>query len=213
MIKVMAVDDHELVRSGIVRILKDIPEIEVIAEADCGEEALKLARQLVPDVVLMDVNMPGIGGLEATRKILKICPDTKVLVVTVHMEGPFPTRFIEAGASGYITKDCGVEEILCAIKTVSTGRRYLGRDVSQNLAFSCVTGNNEDPLAKLSARELQVMLMIVQGLKVQDISETLCLSPKTVSTYRYRLFEKLGIQSDAKLTQMAMTYGLLGDDN
>ena len=209
MIRVMVVDDHELVRTGITRILNDAPGITVVAEAASGEEALLIAHKSRPHVMLMDVSMPGIGGLEATRKLVKSSNGLKIIVLSVHSEEPFPSRMMEAGAQGYLTKGCAVEEILNAIKIVHSGERYIGADVAQKLALRMVPGGSASPFDDLSSREMQVMLMLTKGLRPQAISDSLCLSPKTVSTYRHRLYEKLGVSSDADLTLMAINYGII----
>ncbi len=133
MIKVLVVDDHDLVRTGITRMLADIEGLQVVGQADCGEDCLKLARELKPDVVLMDVKMPGIGGLEATRKLLRSQPDIKVVVVTVCEEDPFPTRLMQAGAAGYMTKGAGLEEMVQAIRQVFAGQRYISPQIAQQL--------------------------------------------------------------------------------
>lgn len=209
MIKVLLVDDHELVRSGIKRLLDDSSGIKVVGEAETGEDAIQRAGELRPDVILMDVNMPGIGGLEATRKILQKNPDIKVIVVTVHAEAPFPTRLLEAGATGYLSKDCGFEEILTAIRAVSDGERYIATEIAQQIALSMMPGAKNSPFDILSQREMQVMLMVTQGQNVQDISDKLCLSPKTISTYRHRLFEKLNVDNDVELTRLAIRHGMI----
>lgn len=209
MIRVLIVDDHELVRTGIKRILEDTRDIRVIAEASTGEEALQQVREHRPDVVLMDVNMPGIGGLEATRKIIHSHPGLRVIVVTIHVDEPYPTRLLEAGASGYLTKGCAVDEIVDAIQMVHRGERYIGADIARQLALSMLPGGERSPFDKLSQREMQVMLMVTQGHSIQDISDRLCLSPKTVSTYRYRLYEKLGVDNDVELTHLAMRHGMI----
>jgi len=210
-IKVLLVDDHELVRTGIRRLLDDFSDIEVIAEGDSGEQAIKLAREHKPEIVLMDVNMPGIGGLEATRKLIQIDPAIKVIIVTIHVDEPFPTRLLKAGAAGYLTKGCAVDEIVDAIRSVKNGKRFIGTDVAQQLALSMLPGNDKTPFDALSQRELQVMLMVTQGQKIQEIADKLCLSPKTVSTYRYRLFEKLDVKSDVELTHLAMRHGMIDE--
>lgn len=210
MIKVMVVDDHELVRTGITRILNDAPGIRVVGEAASGEEALDVVREKMPDVLLMDVSMPGIGGLEATRKLVKHDPKLKVIVVSVHAEEPYPSRMLQAGASGYLTKGCAVDEIVAAIKAVHGGERYIGADVAQKLALKMTPGGDVSPFDALSTREMQVMLMLTQGQRLQDISDKLCLSPKTVSTYRHRLYEKLRVSSDVDLARLAMNYGIIG---
>jgi len=212
-IKVLLVDDHELVRTGIRRLLDDFTDIDVIAEAESGEIAINLVRKHRPHVVLMDVNMPGIGGLEATRKLTQIDPEVKVIVVTIHLDEPFPTRLLKAGASGYLTKGCAVSEIVDAIRQVSKGKRFIGTDVAQQLAMTMLPGSDKSPFDSLSQRELQVMLMVTQGQKIQEIADKLCLSPKTVSTYRYRLFEKLEVKSDVELTHLAMRHGMIDENN
>lgn len=212
-IRVLLVDDHALVRTGIRHILDEAPGIEVLAEASSGEEAVDLARSEKPDVILMDVNMPGIGGLEATRKIAAAAPDVKVIVVSVHSTDPYPSRLLEAGAQGYLTKDCSGEEIVTAVKRVHQGERYLAADIARKLADSLLSGNKGTPLDQLSQRELQVMLMIIQGHSVQVISDKLFLSPKTVSTYRHRLFQKLDVENDVGLARFAIRHGLLEDDS
>ncbi len=210
MIKLLLVDDHELVREGLRRILAEAPGMEVVGEASSGEEAIDLARSLKPDVVIMDVSMPGIGGLETTRRLSHIDPDIKVIVVTVHVDEPYPTRLLEAGAAGYLTKSCAVDEIIDAIKAVSRGGRYIGTDIARQLALNMLPGGgNQSPFEKLSQREMQVMLMVTKGHSIREISDRLCLSPKTVSTYRYRLYDKLGVSNDVELTHLAMRYGII----
>lgn len=212
MIKVMVVDDHDLVRTGISRMLADVSGIEVIGEAASGEEAVIKARSLEPDVVLMDVKMPGIGGLEATRKMLRHDDGLRVIAVTVCEEEPFPSRLMKAGAAGYLTKGAGLDEMLRAIKVVHAGQRYISPQIAQAMALKPFTGTETAPMELLSERELQIMMMIVNCHKVQDISDKLCLSPKTVNTYRYRIFDKLGISSDVEMTVMAMRWGMI-DEN
>lgn len=210
MIRVLVVDDHDLVRTGITRMLSDIDGFKVVGQAESGEEALKAARDLRPDVVLMDVKMPGIGGLEATRKMLRSHPDVKVVVVTVCEEDPFPTRLLQAGAAGYLTKGAGLTEMVQAIRLVFAGQRYISPQIAQQLALkSFQPQTTASPFDLLSEREIQIALMIVGCQKVQNISDRLCLSPKTVNTYRYRIFEKLSITSDVELTLLAVRHGMV----
>jgi two-component system invasion response regulator UvrY len=208
-IKILLIDDHELVRIGIKRLLQDVQGIKVVGEAGTGEEAVKAAKELIPDVALMDVQMPGIGGLEATRKMVRHNPDIKVLALTIYSDEPYPSRLLQAGAAGYITKGCDAEEMIRAIRTVHSGQRYISSEIAQQLALKRFVKAEESPLDILSERELQIMLMITSGQKVQDISTKLCLSPKTVNSYRYRIFEKLGINSDVELTLLAIRLGLV----
>ncbi|MCF6194628.1 MAG: UvrY/SirA/GacA family response regulator transcription factor [Kangiellaceae bacterium] len=212
MIKVLLVDDHELIRTGISRMLADFDIIKVIGEADSGESAVSMARELRPDVVLMDANMPGIGGLEATRRLIRFDPDIKVIAVTIHNAEPYPTKFMQAGAAGYVTKGADIKEIVNAIRQVKSGKRYITPEIAQQMALKALNPGEESPFDVLSEREMQVMLMITQGQKVQDISDQLFLSPKTVNSYRYRLFEKLDIENDVELTHMAIRYGIMSSE-
>ena len=209
MIRVLVVDDHRLVRAGIRRILDEASHVEVVGEADSGEAALQQVREHRPQVVLMDVNMPGIGGLEATRKLLRIDPELKIVALTVHGAEPYPSRLLEAGAVGYVTKGCDEGEILDAIRKVAAGERYLGADIARQMALSGLEHGGGNPFDRLSQREVQVMMLVTAGRKLQEISDTLCLSPKTVSTYRYRLYEKLGVSNDVELTRLAIRHGLI----
>jgi two-component system invasion response regulator UvrY len=194
LIRVLVVDDHDLVRTGITRMLADIDGLQVVGEADSGEMALKMARELKPDVVLMDVKMPGIGGLEATRKLLR--------------SHPFPTRLLQAGAAGYLTKGAGLDEMVQAIRLAFAGQRYISPQIAQQLALKPFQPQGS-PFDMLSEREIQIALMIVGCQKVQIISDKLCLSPKTVNTYRYRIFEKLSVTSDVELTLLAVRHGMV----
>ena len=209
MIKVLLVDDHDLVRSGISRMLADNPDIEVIGEAKNGEDAIEQVRRNPPDVVLMDIRMPGIGGLEATRKILRLNDAVRVVVVTGCADNPYPARVMQAGASGYITKGADIREIIRAVRKAHAGQRYVSPEIAQQMALG--QGNEDHPeltlFQRLSEREREIALMVVNCQKVQDISDALCLSPKTVNTYRYRVFEKLGISSDVELALMVVRLG------
>jgi two-component system, NarL family, invasion response regulator UvrY len=211
MIRIMLVDDHRLVRAGLRRVLAEAADMEVIADASSGEEALELVRTKAPDVVLMDINMPGIGGLEATRRMVQRLPQVKVIVVSMHLEEPYPSRMLAAGASGYISKDSAADDVIAAIRRVYSGGHYVAADVAGNMAASLVKGKSDSPFDQLSQRETQVMIMVTKGYSTQEISDRLHLSPKTVSTYRYRLFEKLSVNNDVELTRMAMRYGLLDE--
>jgi two-component system invasion response regulator UvrY len=209
MITVLLVDDHQLVRSGIKRILQDAPDIDVIAEASSGEEALELLGKVTPQVVLMDLSMPGIGGIEATRKLLRTYPDVRVIALTVYTDSPFPSSLLEAGASGYLTKGCSDKEIVSAIRAVASGERYLVQDVAQQMALDALPSGRKNIFDQLSKRELEVMMMLTSGVSLQEASDRLCLSPKTVSTYRYRLYEKLSVANDVELTHLAIRHGVI----
>ena len=210
MINVFLVDDHELVRTGIKRILEDVRGIKVVGEADSGENAVKWCRSNEPDIVLMDMDMPGIGGIEATKKILRYNPDIKIMVLTIHTEDPLPSKVMQAGAFGYLSKSAAPDEVVNAIRQVNSGQRYIAPEIAQQIALSRIQpGAHENPFRELSDRELQIMMMITRGEKVQNISEQLNLSPKTVNSYRYRLFAKLDISGDVELTHLAIRHGML----
>jgi len=209
MTKILLVDDHDLVRTGIKRLLDDINDIDVVGEATCGEDAIKLASQHELDVILMDINMPGMGGLEATRKLQSTNPELKIIIVTMHEDDLFAQRLLKAGATGYLTKGAGVDEIVHAIKEVQQNRRYISPDIAQQLALAQFPDHEGSPFDMLSERELQVMMLLMDGHRVSEISDKLCLSPKTVSTYRHRLYDKLNVQNDIELTRLAMMHGVI----
>ncbi|KKO46618.1 response regulator [Arsukibacterium ikkense] len=209
MINVLLVDDHELVRTGISRILMDERGIKVIGEAGSGEEALQFCRQHEPDVVLMDMNMPGMGGMTATKRILHFCPDIKVLALSVSCEEPVPTKVMQLGAAGFISKNSAPKEMVSAIRKVYSGVRHISDEVAQKMALAKVNNHSENPFEGLSDRELQIMLMITRGQKVTDIAEQLNVSAKTVNSYRYRMFEKLAISGDVELTHLALRHGMI----
>src|SRR3989338_5699611 len=209
MIEVLLVDDHDLVRTGFKRMLSDVSGVKVVGEASNGEDAIKLGRELKPNVVLMDVKMPGIGGFEATRKLVRLDPDIKVLVISTCDNDVYPSRLLQIGAAGYLTKGASMEEMVKAIKAVHMGQRYISPQIANRLAFRHVTDKEETPFDALSERELQVMIMITKGIKVNVIAEKLHLSPKTVNSYRYRIFEKLSVKNDVELTLLAIRYGII----
>jgi len=217
LISVLVVDDHELVRSGITRMLADNPDIDVVGQASSGEDAIEFVRKKRPDIVLMDIRMPGIGGLEATRKILRIDDSIRVIVVTACADDPYPTRVMQSGASAYITKGADIQEMVRAIRQAHSGQRYISPEIAQKMALKQISGDKDENgelslFERLSEREMQIAMMVVDCQKVQDISDKLCLSPKTVNSYRYRIFEKLEISSDVELALMAVRLGLLDAD-
>lgn len=211
MIKVLVVDDHQLVRGGVASILARTPDIEVIGEAEDGETAIaSIEAQQQPDVVLMDINMPGIGGIEATRVIRRRYPHVQVIALTALSDDPFPAQLHDAGALGFVSKGCPAEELEKAVHAVAAGRPFVSRDVAERMALARFSADhNGSPISRLSSRELQVMLMIAKGIGNQEISDQLFLSPKTVSTYRHRLYEKLGVSNDVELTHFALRHGIV----
>lgn len=209
MIRVLVVDDQTMVRMGISRLISDSDNIDVIGEAASGEEAIIKAKELEPDVILMDINMPGIGGMEATRKILHAQPETQIIAVTIFDDNPYASRLLKIGAAGYLTKGAELDEVLRAIVKVNAGQKYISPEIAQKLALKPFQTEQDSPFDSLSERELQITIMIVKCQKVAQISEALFLSPKTVNSYRYRIFEKLAIDSDVEMTHLALRYGLV----
>ena len=209
LIRVLIVDDHALVRMGIRRLLEDLADMEVVAEAENGEMALTLVKLHQPDVVLLDMKMPGIDGWEVTRRLKKSSPQVKVIAVTALSTEPLPSRVLQLGAMGYLTKESGLEEMAAAIRKVVKGEKYLSAEIAQKMAINSLQAPQESPFDQLSEREMQVMLMITSGMSVQDIADRLFLSSKTINGYRYRMFEKLAIKNDVELTYMAMKHRII----
>ena len=206
--RVLLADDHQLVRVGIGRLLEETGRVVVVGEVESGEEALSEVRSLRPDVVFMDVNMPGMGGLEATRRLKASSGDVAVIALSIYTDGPLPGLMLEAGASGYLTKGTNTEEMLLALDTVSRGERYLCHEVASHIALSRLAWGSDNPFDALSAREVQIVLLMLRGLRGVDMAKVLNVSPKTISTHRHRIFDKLSIRSDGELIRLAMEYGL-----
>lgn len=205
MIRVYLLDDHGLMRAGYRMILKPAPDIEVVGEANCAEDALPEIRKLKPDVVVCDLHLPGASGLDITQRLVKGQSGCRVVVVTVQVEGPMPRRLIEAGAMSYLSKGCESSELLKAIREAAKGRRYLGGDIAQRLALGSATAS---PFDTLSKREMEISLMFCQGLRAEDIARRLSLSGKTIATHKYRLFDKLGIHDTVSLARLAALHGV-----
>ncbi len=209
MIHVLIVDDHDLVRAGLRRILEDSPDIHTITEAASGESALQACRAGLPDVVLLDLSLPRLSAFEVTARMQRLDRRMRVIILAGHAKAPYPTRLLDAGAYGYLTKDCDAKELLEAIRTVHGGQRYIGAEAAKQLALSILPGTADSPFDELSSRELEVMQRLTEGNRVPDIASMMCLSPKTVATYKYRIYDKLGTRSEVDLLRMAMRYGLL----
>jgi two-component system, NarL family, invasion response regulator UvrY len=209
MIRVLVVDDHELVRIGLRHMLEDYPAIRIAGEAVDGESALRMNRKLRPDVVLLDISLPGLSGFEVTSRLRQASPDLGIVILTVHEHAPYPAQLLEAGAAAYLTKGCPATELVEAIKTVARGGRHIGSRVAQQMALNILPGGTASPFEELSAREMEVMLMLAEGRKVADIAELMHLSPKTVATYKYRIFEKLNTRNDVDMTRMALRWGVV----
>lgn len=208
MIRVVLVDDHELVRAGFRLILSGQPDIEVIGEAANAEDGLRLIRAQKPDVALVDVHMPGMSGIELTERVHRAELPTRIVILTVVDDARFPRRLLQSGALGYITKASPADELLIAVRNVAQGRRYLDVAIARQMALATVDGETS-PLEALSSRELEVALMLARGCAVNEIAAQLHLSAKTVSTYKQRLFEKLGVQHTIALAHVLEAHGLL----
>lgn len=207
MIKIILADDHCLVRTGLRRLLDDVENLTVLAEADNGNDAILHVIEHQPDVAILDINMPGLDGIKTTEILRRDYPELKIIIISMHSDELFPQRLIKAGANAYLTKDSGIQEITHAINEVMASRNYICTEVAQKLALSNTGSNGASPFKSLSKRELEVLGLMIKGLKVADISDKLCLSPKTVSTYRYRLLGKLSVQNDIELAKLAMQHG------
>lgn len=207
MINIVLVDDHELVRVGFKMILAQ-PDIAIVGEASNAEDGLALIRKLSPDLALVDVHMPGMGGLELTTRVLRAHLTTRIIVITAIEDAHFSRRLLDAGAHGYLTKNCGKEELLQAVRQVSIGKRYLGAAVAQQLALATLSGN-QSPFEALTGREMEIALLMVQGKALNTIGEQLSLSPKTVSTYKQRLMDKLEVKDLVSLAYLMAAHGLI----
>lgn len=211
-IQVLLIDDHELVRSGIEYLLNQDPDIEVVAVGCSGEDALSLYKKLQPDIILMDINMPGMGGMEAMKRLLAHDPDCKIIAVSVHEDGVIPKQVIKLGVKGYLNKGCPVEEMTSAILAVHRGGKFISSEVASKIVFTDVEKKPND-FDRLSDRELQITLKLIRGYSIQEVADALCISPKTVNTHRYRMHEKLNVKSDIEMMRLAAQHGMIDDLN
>jgi two-component system invasion response regulator UvrY len=205
---VMLVDDHAVVRMGFRLLLEGSPDISVVAEADNGEEAVRRFSEVRPDVVVMDISMPGIGGLEAIDRILAKDPAARILVLSAHEDAMHARRVLKAGAAGYLTKRSAAEELIQAIRQVRQGKTFLEPQIAQQLAVQQLSGNR-NPLDALSEKEFKVFLALAKGQSVQEIAEVMSLSPRTVGTHLYNIKQKLGASNSAELAIIAIRAGLV----
>ena len=204
----MLVDDHAVVRMGFKLLLEGAQDISVVAEAESGEEAVRTFQAHNPDVLVMDISMPGIGGLEAIDRILAKVADQKILVLSGHEDVMHARRVLKAGAVGYLTKRSAADALIDAVKTVYRGKTYLEPQIAQELAVEQVSGN-KDPVDSLSEKEFKVFISLAKGQSVQDIAEVMCLSPRTIGTHLYNIKQKLGASNSAELAIIAMRSGLI----
>jgi two-component system, NarL family, invasion response regulator UvrY len=208
MIRVFLVDDHALVRTAFRMMLEREPDMQVVGEAGSGEEALVAIRQATPDVVISDLHLPAMGGLELTERLLRHASAPRVVIVSMQKEGPMPRRLLDAGANAYLSKDCPGDELLTAVRNAARGKRYVGKDIAQHLAL-VGAGGDASPFDQLSPRELEIVTRLVRGQRMSDMARALNLSPKTVATHKYRLLAKLELSDMVGLVRLAQQYGLL----
>jgi len=207
-INVLLVDDHAVVRMGFKMLLESDADIKVVAEADSGENGVKMYMEHRPDVVVMDITMPGIGGLEATDRIMAKDSSARILVLSAHEDSVHPKRVLNAGAMGYLTKRSAAEELIKAIRTVAGRKMYLEASIAQQMAIQQLNGET-NPVDVLSDREFEVFMALAKGQTTNQIAETLSLSPRTVGTHLYNIKQKLNAGNSAEIALIAMRSGLI----
>ncbi len=212
MIRIALIEDHVVVRQALKVLLSQARGMQVIGEATTGQEGLAMIKAKHPDVVILDFRLPDTDGLEMTQKIMRFDPDIKVLVMTAVQSNMLAQRLLSAGVHGYLTKENSTTELETAIRRVHSGQRYISPDIANQLALQRINPNQKNPFDILSKREMQVLLLLAKGIKPQAIAEKLFISPKTVNSYRYRLFEKLNVKTDVALINLAIRYGLVDVD-
>lgn len=207
MITVMVVDDHELVRSAVEHLINSQEGLRVVGTARSGEDALHLLATTAVDVMLLDVNMPGIGGVETGRRVLRRYPKIKIIALSVYDQGPVPQQLLRLGVHGYLAKSCPVSEMIQAIRQVQQGKRFVSSEVARNIALNDKE-MGEPPFEMLSRREMQIVLLTLRGDTPTEMARTLALSPKTINTYRYRAYEKLAVDNEMELFHLALKHRL-----
>jgi len=211
MSKILLVNEYNLAREGIRRLLLDNKMIQSVDMAVNSADAISKAKTYQPDIVVMDLGGEHLSVFDVTRRMLANNRQLKIIVLTSQVDEPFPSRVLQAGAIACLGKKSSLNDLFSAIKAARLGKRYVSTDVAQGLAKQSTAQNKASPFMMLSNRELQIMFMFVSGMKVNAIADKLCLSPKTVSTYRYRIFSKLEVRGDVEMTHMALRYGVLQD--
>lgn len=207
-VRVVLVDDHAVVREGYRRLLERTKDITVIAEVASGEEAYRVVCELQPDVTVMDINLPGLGGIEAVRRIVARLPEAKILMFSMHEDTVFSSRALQAGARGYVTKSAAPEVLVEAVRLVAAGKLYISHEMAQELAVQMLPGR-DNPIDALSAREFEVFRLLVAGHSLQEISRILCLSYKTVANYQSNIKHKLDVSNTAQVVRIALSHGLI----
>ena len=209
MIRVMLVDDHAVVRTGFRLLLQSLPEVSVIAEAESGEIAFQRYSELTPDVLVLDIAMPGMGGLEALKRIRARHPQARVLALSAHDDPMHARRALQEGALGFLSKRSAPEALIEAVTTVAAGRRYLDANIAQKLALAELEGGAKSPIERLSEREFEVFVRLARGATVQKIADDLKLSSSTVGTHLYNIKQKLDVVNQSELTLIAIRHGLI----
>ncbi|MCB5184838.1 response regulator transcription factor [Methylobacillus gramineus] len=207
-IRVMLVDDHEVVRSGLRRLLEQSDGIDVIVEADSGEQAYQLYGEHLPDIVVMDMSMPGMGGLEALRRIVARYSQARVVIFSMHENAAFASQALSSGARAYVAKSGAADDLVQAVREVSVGKGYLSPGIAQKIALQSLSGD-DDPTRLLSAREFEVFRLLAEGRGIEEIATILKISQKTVANYQTLLKQKLGISSPIELVRLAIRHGLI----
>ncbi len=207
-VRVVLVDDHAVVREGYRRLLERTDDISVVADVSTGEQAYRTVCELQPDVTVMDINLPGIGGIEAVRRIVARLPDAKILMFSMHEDTVFSSRALQAGARGYVTKSAAPEVLVEAVRLVAAGKLYISHEMAQELAVQMLPGR-DNPIDALSAREFEVFRLLVAGHSLQEISKILCLSYKTVANYQSSIKHKLDVSNSAQVVRIALAHGLI----
>jgi len=209
-IRVMLVDDHNVVRSGLRRLLELGGDVEIVAEADSGEQACLIYHDFLADVLVMDLSMPGIGGLEALRRILTVAPKTKIVIFTMHENATFATQALSAGACCYVAKSGIADDLLLAVREAAAGKTYISPNIAQKIALQTISGEH-DPIQKLSTREFEVFRLLAEGVSIDGIAAMLNISQKTVANYQTILKQKLGISNAVELVRLAIQHGIIID--
>jgi len=208
-IKMMIVDHQNIVRAGLKKLVESAPDIEVIAESDSGEEAVNLYKAEPVDIILMEINMPGMGGFVATQRLLRLNPTVKVLLISMYQNSDLAAKALKIGAKGFICKCCNPDELLHAIRMVKQGRTFLDGETAQALAIHSATGKADTPIDVLTPREFEVFVLLAQGLPVKEIYPKLYLSPKTVNVHRANILDKLHAKNAAELARIAIRHHII----
>ncbi|BEV07441.1 MULTISPECIES: response regulator transcription factor [unclassified Methylophilus] len=207
-VKVVLVDDHTVVRSGLRRLLESHKSIEIIAEADTGEQAYQVYGEVMPDVMLMDISMPGMGGLEAAKRILQRYPQARIVIFSMHEAVSFAAQALKTGVKGYVTKTGVAEDLVQAVLDVSKGRTFLSQDVAQKVALQTLVGDS-NPLQQLTSREFEVFRLLAEGKRADEVADMLKISQKTVANYYTLIKQKLSVNSPVEMVRLAMKHGLI----